>query len=81
MEKVNSLFRFMLLIQIVNKVKIQPRWVSTKLMPADYLTRAETLQLGFVDPLDPPGSDGVAVAHEAEYDGTIVWQGSREHLG
>ena len=43
--KVNSLCQFMLLIQIVTKIKIHPRWVSTKIMPADYLTRAETYKL------------------------------------
>ena len=43
--KVNSLCQFLLLIQIVNKVKIQSRWCSTKVMPADYLTREDTFRL------------------------------------
>ena len=43
--KVNSLCQFLLLIQIVNKVKIQSRWCSTTVMPADYLTREDTFRL------------------------------------
>ena len=43
--KVNSLCQFMLLIQIVNKIKIQSRWCSTTVMPADYLTREDTFRL------------------------------------
>ena len=44
-EKVNSLCKFLLLIQIVSKVKIQSRWCSTTVMPADYLTREESFRL------------------------------------
>ena len=45
-ERVNALCRFLLLLQLVALVRIHSRWVSTKLMPADYLTRSETLHLG-----------------------------------
>ena len=38
--------RFLLLLQLVALVRVHSRWVSTKLMPADYLTRSETLHLG-----------------------------------
>ena len=43
--KVNSLCQFLLLIQVVNKIKIQSRWCSTTVMPADYLTREDTFRL------------------------------------
>ena len=43
--KVNSLCQFLLLIQIVHKIKIQSRWCSTTVMPADYLTREDTFRL------------------------------------
>ena len=52
-DKVTALCRFWLLVQVVSRVKIHSRWVSTRLMPADYLTRSETLQLGHVDPEEP----------------------------
>ena len=58
MERVNALCRFLLLLQLVALVRVHSRWVSTKLMPADYLTRSETLHLGHVaaeGPEQPPG--------------------------
>ena len=43
--KINALYRFLFLVQFVCRVRIHPRWVSAKLMPADYLTRSETVFL------------------------------------
>ena len=83
-ERVNALCRFLLLLQLVALVRIHSRWVSTKLMPADYLTRSETLHLGHVaaegseqPPGRPPGAanppaDGlVAVPSEASDDAAL----------
>ena len=67
MERVNALCRFLLLLQLVALVRVHSRWVSTKLMPADYLTRSETLHLGHVaaegseqPPGRPPGASNPA---------------------
>ena len=66
-ERVNALCRFLLLLQLVALVRVHSRWVSTKLMPADYLTRSETLHLGHVvaegseqPPGRPPGASNPA---------------------
>ena len=45
-DKVTALCRFWLLVQVVSRVKIHSRWVSTRLMPADYLTRSEPMHWG-----------------------------------
>mgnify|MGYP003304519050 CR=1 FL=1 len=83
-KKLHDLCRFLLLLQLVALVRIHSRWVSTKLMPADYLTRSETLHLGpdaaegsAQPPGRPPGAsnptaDGrVAEPSEASDDAAI----------
>ena len=88
-ERVNALCRFLLLLQLVALVRVHSRWVSTKLMPADYLTRSETLHLGHEaaegseqPPGRPPGAadptaDGlVAAPSEAADDEEVHGPGS-----
>ena len=94
MERVNALCRFLLLLQLVALVWVHSRWVSTKLMPADYLTRSETLHLGpeaaegsVQPPGRPPGAtnptaDGrVAASSEASDDEAVDEPGSPGNHG
>jgi hypothetical protein len=88
-ERVNALCRFLLLLQLVALVRVHSRWVSTKLMPADYLTRSETLHLGYdaadgseQPPGRPPGASNpgangrVAAPSEASDDAAVHGPGS-----
>ena len=93
-ERVNALCRFLLLVQLVALVRVHSRWVSTKLMPADYLTRSETLHLGHEvaegsgqPPGRPPGApnptaDGlVAASSEASDDEAVHGPSSPSNHG